>query len=156
MFGPYRARLSRIAKRGENWRGPRQRTSATFRAPFAPRATGSRRTISIETFALVREVSARALGLRPFDVQMLAGIAMHEGQLVEMQTGEGKTLAAVAAGLPQRADRPRRARADLQRLPGPTRRRTGWARSIGFLGLSVGSVQEGMRRTSAGGPTAAT
>jgi preprotein translocase subunit SecA len=47
-------------------------------------------------FALVREVARRVLGERPYDVQMLAGIALARGRLVEMQTGEGKTLAAVA------------------------------------------------------------
>lgn len=49
-----------------------------------------------ECFALVRETARRALGERPYEVQLLAGMAMHEGKLVEMQTGEGKTLAAVA------------------------------------------------------------
>ncbi len=49
-----------------------------------------------EAFALVREAAVRRLGQRPFDVQMLAGIALHQGAVVEMQTGEGKTLAAVA------------------------------------------------------------
>jgi preprotein translocase subunit SecA len=48
-----------------------------------------------EAFALVREASSRVLGMRHFDVQVIAGIAMHHGKLVEMQTGEGKTLAAV-------------------------------------------------------------
>ena len=47
------------------------------------------------SFALVREVSRRVLGLRPFDEQVLAGIAMHDCLLVEQPTGEGKTLAAV-------------------------------------------------------------
>jgi preprotein translocase subunit SecA len=49
-----------------------------------------------ECFALVREAARRTLGERPYEVQILAGLAMHEGKLVEMQTGEGKTLAAVA------------------------------------------------------------
>ena len=47
-------------------------------------------------FALVRETARRVLGERPYDVQMLAGLFLHEDRLVEMQTGEGKTLAAVA------------------------------------------------------------
>lgn len=47
-------------------------------------------------FALVREAAARILGMRPFDVQILGGIAMHRGHFIEMATGEGKTLAAVA------------------------------------------------------------
>jgi preprotein translocase subunit SecA len=46
-------------------------------------------------FALAREASRRTLGLRPFDVQMVAALALDEGAIVEMQTGEGKTLAAV-------------------------------------------------------------
>jgi len=48
-----------------------------------------------EAFSLVREVSRRVLGIRPFDEQVMAGIALHRGKMVEMQTGEGKTLAAV-------------------------------------------------------------
>src|SRR6185436_14791898 len=53
-------------------------------------------TLLPECFALVREIARRVLGERPYDVQMLAGIALSRGKLVEMQTGEGKTLAAVA------------------------------------------------------------
>jgi len=49
-----------------------------------------------EAFALVREAARRALGQRLFDEQVLAGLALVEGALVEMATGEGKTLAAVA------------------------------------------------------------
>ncbi|HUU40293.1 MAG TPA: hypothetical protein VMW42_05075, partial [Desulfatiglandales bacterium] len=47
-----------------------------------------------ETFATVREVSIRVLGMRHFDVQLLGGITLHQGKIVEMKTGEGKTLAA--------------------------------------------------------------
>ncbi len=47
-------------------------------------------------FALTRETAKRALGQRPFDVQLLGGIALHKGSVAEMMTGEGKTLAAVA------------------------------------------------------------
>ena len=47
-----------------------------------------------EAFAVVREASIRVLGLRPFDVQMIGGIVLHEGKIAEMKTGEGKTLAA--------------------------------------------------------------
>ena len=46
-------------------------------------------------FALAREVAPRELGLRPFDVQIVAALALDRGAVVEMQTGEGKTLAAV-------------------------------------------------------------
>ena len=47
-----------------------------------------------EAFALVREAALRTLGERHYDVQLISGIAMHEGKLVEMKTGEGKTLTA--------------------------------------------------------------
>lgn len=94
-----------------------------------------------EAFALVREVSERVLGMRPFDVQMMAGIAMHQGKLAEMPTGEGKTLAAVAP-------------AYLNALTGQgvhvltfndylARRDAHWMGPVyEFLGLSVGCVQQ--------------
>jgi preprotein translocase subunit SecA len=47
-----------------------------------------------EAFAVVREASKRTLGLRPYDVQMIGGIALHKGSIAEMRTGEGKTLVA--------------------------------------------------------------
>ncbi len=47
-----------------------------------------------EAFAVVREASKRALGLRPFDVQLLGGYILHQGNISEMKTGEGKTLVA--------------------------------------------------------------
>ena len=50
-----------------------------------------------EVFAAVREVSRRTTGLRHFDVQLMGGIALHEGKIAEMKTGEGKTLVATLA-----------------------------------------------------------
>ena len=47
-----------------------------------------------EAFAVVREVSERAIGLRPFDVQLIGGYFLHKGYIAEMKTGEGKTLTA--------------------------------------------------------------
>ena len=47
-----------------------------------------------EAFAVVRDASRRTLGMRPFDVQVMGGIVLHEGKIAEMKTGEGKTLAA--------------------------------------------------------------
>ena len=47
-----------------------------------------------EAFAVVREASKRALGLRPFDVQLIGGMVLHDGNISEMRTGEGKTLVA--------------------------------------------------------------
>ena len=96
-----------------------------------------------EAFALVRQTARRVLGERPFDVQVMAAIAMHQGKLAEMQTGEGKTLAAV---LP----------AYLNALAGQgvhvltfndylARRDAQWMGPIyRFLGLTVGTVQQGM------------
>jgi preprotein translocase subunit SecA len=47
-----------------------------------------------EAFATVREAARRALGLRPFDVQIIGGLVLHQGKISEMKTGEGKTLVA--------------------------------------------------------------
>jgi preprotein translocase subunit SecA len=47
-----------------------------------------------EAFAVVREASLRVLGMRPFDVQVIGGIVLHQGTIAEMKTGEGKTLVA--------------------------------------------------------------
>ena len=49
--------------------------------------------IITDWFALVQEVSERKIGLKHFDTQLLAGILLHQGKIVEMKTGEGKTLA---------------------------------------------------------------
>lgn len=96
-----------------------------------------------EAFALAREASVRVLGMGHFNVQVIAGIAMHQGKVVEMQTGEGKTLAAV---LP----------AFLNALKGEgvhiltfndylARRDAEWMGPVfQFLGLSVGYIIEGM------------
>jgi preprotein translocase subunit SecA len=99
--------------------------------------------IAAPFFALAREIAGRALGQRPFDVQVVAAIAMHRGAVVEMQTGEGKTLAAVMP-------------AALNALDGRgvhvltfndylARRDAEWMGPIyERLGLSVGFVQAGM------------
>ena len=50
--------------------------------------------VLIEAFALVREASRRTIGLRPYDVQLMGGILLHQGEVIEMRTGEGKTLVA--------------------------------------------------------------
>jgi preprotein translocase subunit SecA len=47
-----------------------------------------------EVFAVAREASNRTLGLRPFDVQLIGGMVLHDGNIAEMRTGEGKTLVA--------------------------------------------------------------
>lgn len=50
-----------------------------------------------EVFAIVREVSQRTIGLRHYDVQLIGGMALHDGRIAEMKTGEGKTLVAPLA-----------------------------------------------------------
>src|ERR1700682_3026386 len=51
--------------------------------------------VLVEAFAVVREASRRTIGLRPFDVQLVGGIVLHQGTIAEMKTGEWKTLVAV-------------------------------------------------------------
>lgn len=54
-------------------------------------------TILPRAFALTREAARRTLGMRHYDVQLIAGVALHEGKIVEQKTGEGKTLTATTA-----------------------------------------------------------
>ncbi len=56
-----------------------------------------------EAFATVREAARRTLGMRPFDVQLIGGLVLHQGKIAEMKTGEGKTL---VAALPPLSKRP--------------------------------------------------
>ncbi len=96
-----------------------------------------------EAFAVVRETARRVLGLRHFDVQLLGGTILHQGQIAEMKTGEGKTLVAT---LP----------AYLNALTGKgvhvvtvndylARRDAEWMGQVHrFLGLTVGLIQQGM------------
>ena len=95
-----------------------------------------------EAFALVREAAVRTLGMRHFDVQLIGGIALHEGKIAEMRTGEGKTLVATLA-------------AYLNALTGDgvhivtvndylAQRDADWMGPIyRFLGLEVGVVRSG-------------
>ena len=96
-----------------------------------------------EAFAVVREASRRTLGMRPFDVQVMGGIVLHEGKISEMKTGEGKTLAATMPVY-------------LNALSGKgvhvvtvndylARRDASWMGEVySFLGLSIGLIQDGM------------
>ena len=59
--------------------------------------TESLENVLVDWFALTQEISYRTIGLRHFDTQLLAGIILHEGKIVEMKTGEGKTLASTLA-----------------------------------------------------------
>jgi len=66
--------------------------TAAFREKLAAGATLN--DLLPEAFAVVREASRRVLGMRHFDAQLAAGIALHQGKIAEMRTGEGKTLMA--------------------------------------------------------------
>ncbi len=74
-------------------------TSSRSASPTAP----SLDDLLPEAFAVAREAAWRVLDQRHFDVQVMGGAALHFGNVAEMKTGEGKTLTARAAGLPQRA-----------------------------------------------------
>ena len=97
-----------------------------------------------EAFAVVREASVRTLGLRHFDVQLIGGMVLNEGQIAEMKTGEGKTLVSTLAGY-------------LNAIPGKgvhivtvndylAKRDSEWMGQVyEFLGMSVGLIQNGTK-----------
>jgi preprotein translocase subunit SecA len=99
--------------------------------------------ILAESFAVVREAAQRTVGMRPFDVQILGGLVLHEGIIAEMKTGEGKTLAATMPVY-------------LNALPGKgthvvtvndylARRDAEWMGPIyKFLGMKVGVIVHGL------------
>ena len=66
--------------------------TAEFREKLAAGATLD--SLLVPAFATVREAARRALGMRPFDVQLIGGMVLHSGSIAEMRTGEGKTLVA--------------------------------------------------------------
>ena len=98
-----------------------------------------------EAFAVVREAAVRTVGMRHFDVQLVGGVALHQGKIAEMRTGEGKTLVATLT-------------AYLNALPGTgvhivtvndylAQRDADWMGPIyEFLGLTVGVVKAGQTR----------
>ena len=114
--------------------------TAEFRARLDEGATLEQ--LLPEAFAVVREAGVRALGMRHFDVQLIGGMALHDGKIAEMRTGEGKTLVAT---LP----------AYLNALPDHSvhlvtvndylaSRDAAWMGPLyEFLGLSVGVVRSG-------------
>ena len=96
-----------------------------------------------EAYAVVRETSRRTLGMRPFDVQVMGGIALHQGKIAEMKTGEGKTLAAtMPVYLNALGDKGVHIVTVNDYL---ARRDAGWMGEIyEFLGLKVGLIQDNM------------
>jgi preprotein translocase subunit SecA len=148
-LAPYEEALREINRRGEGFAG---KTDGQLREAAALLRERSRRGASsdellVEVFALTREAADRALGLRPFDVQVMAGVALSRGKLVEMQTGEGKTLAAVApACLNALAGRGVHVLTFNDYL---ARRDAAWMGPVyRFLGLGVSAIQEGMRESA--------
>jgi preprotein translocase subunit SecA len=98
----------------------------------------------VEAFATVREASKRTLGQRHYDVQLITGITLHRGEISEMKTGEGKTLAAT---LPLYLNALAGRGAHLVTVNDYLARRDGrWMGTIyRFLGLSVGILQMAAR-----------
>jgi len=98
----------------------------------------------VEAFATVREASKRTLGQRHYDVQLITGITLHRGEIAEMKTGEGKTLAAT---LPLYLNALTGKGAHLVTVNDYLARRDGrWMGTIyRFLGLSVGILQMAAR-----------
>ena len=96
-----------------------------------------------ESFALAREAARRNLGERPYDVQVMGSIVLHQGKIAELKTGEGKTLMVVAA-------------AYLNAIPGKgvhvvtvndylAERDADWMRPVfSYLGLKVGTILSNM------------
>jgi preprotein translocase subunit SecA len=125
-----------------------RRKTVDFRERLAKAETPARQRQLLdellpEAFAVVREAGKRVLGMRHFDVQLIGGMVLHEGQIAEMKTGEGKTLVATLPSY-------------LNALTGKgvhvvtvndylARRDAEWMGQVHrFLGLSVGLIQQDM------------
>ena len=131
LTGEFRQKLAKVAGAGG---------SATA---IAAREKALLDELLPQAFAVVREAGKRVLGMRHFDVQLIGGMVLHDGQIAEMKTGEGKTLVAT---LP----------AYLNALTGRgvhvvtvndylARRDAEWMGQVHrFLGLSVGLIQQDM------------
>ena len=99
--------------------------------------------------AVTAEATRRVFAARsPSTCNCRPGLALHKGKIAEMQTGEGKTLAAVFCGGPQRPDWRRRAHPDGQRLPCEARCRMD-GRYLSLSWFDVAAVQQGMSTRNA-------
>ena len=159
-----RIKSDAATRRGDQRAGDRD-AGALRRRSCAPAPTSSAHDIAngatlddllVPAFATVREAARRVLGMRPFDVQLIGGMVLHDGGIAEMRTGEGKTLVAT---LP----------VYLNALAGKgvhvvtvndylaTRDAEWMGRVYSFLGLTVGVIVHGLdRRASAARPMPAT
>ena len=122
--------------------------TARAQAVRAARAGRPRAETRAELFALAREAARRALGQRPYDEQIVAALALDRGAVVEMHTGEGKTLTATMPVALHALDG--RGAHVLTFNDYLARRDAEWMGPIyRLLGLSVGVVQQGDGRRSA-------
>ena len=133
----FKAKIEKALKTAKTEEGIKDKKSKKKHAPIDD--TKILNEILPDVFAVAREASKRIIGLRPYDVQLIGGMVLHEGAVAEMKTGEGKTLVAM---LP----------AYLNGLTGRgvhvvtvndylAQRDAGWNGPIyDFLGLSVGVI----------------
>ncbi|MFC4102544.1 preprotein translocase subunit SecA [Paenibacillus xanthanilyticus] len=139
----YRNKTELIKKRNLEARDDGQLRAESLRLRKEAKSGTSLDELLIDAYALVCEAAKRTLGLQPYDVQIMAAIALHERFLIEQHTGEGKTLSAVMP-------------AYLNALTGEgvhvltfndylAKRDAEWMGPIyRFLGLTVHAVQSGM------------
>lgn len=139
----YRDKVELIRKRNMEAWDDNQLQAESLRLQQAAKSGTPLDELLVDAYALVCEAAKRKLGLQPYDVQIMAAIALHERMLVEQHTGEGKTLSAVMP-------------AYLNALTGKgvhvltfndylANRDAEWMGPIyRFLGLTIDSVQAGM------------
>ena len=141
----YQATVDKINALEPSMQAKSDEELAALTAEFRSRVDAGESLDSLlpQAFAAVREASVRVTGMRHFDVQLIGGMALHEGQIAEMKTGEGKTLVSTLAGY-------------LNALSGNNvhivtvndylaRRDSQWMGKIyRFLGIEVGLIQAGM------------
>ena len=142
---PYRLLLERINDAETGLAGVADEELTTRASSLAQGSTEGEANDEtlVEACTLVREAAKRTIGLRAFDVQLLAGLAMCLGNLVEMETGEGKTLAAVFPAFLRALSK--RGVHVLTFNDYLARRDAEWMGPVyRLLGLSVGVVQDGM------------
>ena len=144
-LAPFESVLDQVTRREEGLTHQSDSQLQQFAAELRDRAeaVASVDELLVDWFALAREAARRTVGMRPFDVQIMAGVALNQGKLVEMQTGEGKTLVAV---LPASLNAlTRRGVHILTFNDYLARRDAAWMGPIyRFLGLTVGVIQEGL------------
>ncbi|NLA89307.1 MAG: preprotein translocase subunit SecA [Alcaligenaceae bacterium] len=99
LLKQYRKTVAKINKLEPTMQALSDEELAAKTAEFKERLAGGQSLDDIlpEAFAVVREASVRVLGMRHFDVQLIGGLALHQGKIAEMRTGEGKTLMSTLA-----------------------------------------------------------